>query len=238
MGARRGRRLPRSEQRRLCPALAVRACCACFDRGGMFARRFPTRRRARRCGIPCASTRRSPCSAPSALPRLRTRTTRIPTTCCRGSRLRSHDAVVLLLVLSRSRGTADKNSDCANAREIRAGNVKGELMPCFTRALLSACASCQRSIDVWRCICVRGQRTPARHLMIRRAPLTVRPGEQVKREPNSPPLTVFLFDDEESSWPQFWRMVVQNKTCDELRCAGTRVDWSVRNAVAVPSASY
>jgi hypothetical protein len=54
---------------------------------------------------------------------------------------------------------------------------------------------------------------------------------QVTREPNTPPLTVFLFDDEESSWPQFWRMVVQNKTCDELRCASTFVEMCARRHV-------
>ena len=54
---------------------------------------------------------------------------------------------------------------------------------------------------------------------------------QVTREPNTPPLTVFLFDDEESSWPQFWRMVVQNKTCDELRCASTLVEMCARRHV-------
>ena len=42
--------------------------------------------------------------------------------------------------------------------------------------------------------------------------------QQVKREDSSPRVTVFLFDDEASSWPLFWRMMVQNKSCDELRC--------------------
>jgi hypothetical protein len=57
---------------------------------------------------------------------------------------------------------------------------------------------------------------------------------QVTREPNTPPLTVFLFDDEESSWPQFWRMVVQNKTCDELRCEHACRDVCAPSCAAPP----
>ena len=39
---------------------------------------------------------------------------------------------------------------------------------------------------------------------------------EVKREQQSPPLTVFLFDDEESSWPRFWSMILRNSTCEEM----------------------
>ena len=40
---------------------------------------------------------------------------------------------------------------------------------------------------------------------------------EVKREPDTPPVAVFLFDDEMSSWPAFWGGAIANKSCEELK---------------------
>jgi len=39
---------------------------------------------------------------------------------------------------------------------------------------------------------------------------------EVKREEKTAPVTIFLFDDEANSWPAFWKMLLANKTCDEM----------------------
>ena len=61
---------------------------------------------------------------------------------------------------------------------------------------------------------------------------------EVKREANSPPLTVFLFDDEASSWPLFWQLTVRNNSCEAMRTHAKATISEDPNAASGTSAPY
>ena len=44
------------------------------------------------------------------------------------------------------------------------------------------------------------------------------------------PLTIFLFDDEESSWHRYWGATIKNRSCDEIKSIAKA---TISNAVRI-----